>query len=795
MSCLTIRNKGATGSVRSNLYLAFVLCTMLTPISAYAQAPVSPQAEGAAGKGEQLQEIVVTAQRREQNLQETPIAVSAFSGEALQASGVANVKELASVDASLNIPHAAGVYLPFLRGIGNSAGGNVGNESSIAAYIDDVYYSRLSSAYLALGSMERVEVLKGPQGTLFGRNSSGGAIQMFTKDPGRDAEMNAKIVYANYNTLSGQFYASGPISDTLAWNISFGAYDQRDGWGRSITTGGEAYTEKYATVRSKLIWEPTDTTRLKLVGFYAYSKGDIGITQDRHKGTYGSSANWGAFGAPFPPGYPSPAVVLPSLADTPGGFYNNRLNFQDYQREEGYGGSLRIDQEMDIADLVSITAFRNSKGVGHYDADYSAQNFFYGDLNDIDRQITQEFQLKSKKGSSVDWILGAFYFHSKAGYNPVSVVGDLLDALIAPGGSQNLYGMQKVDSYSLFGQATVPVSTSTNVTVGLRYTIDDVSGEGATTATVPGVGEFPIAANYSTSSKFKRLTWRGALDHKFTDDLMAYASVSRGFKAGTHNTFGLDSPAAAPETVDAYEIGLKSELFDRRVRINGALFWNDIKNPQVLTVIQKGLAVGIGLTNAKKARVKGVEIGIEAVAAEGLKLRGAATYLDAKYVSFVNAPFYNQDGVTLVGPCTIDSATGTASVSNPATCAPLPANGANGNRMANVPKWRFSVGGNYTADTSAGKVVADVSLNYTGKFAWTPDNRISESSVTLVNASLNFTPSAMDWMTIGVWGKNLGDVQYYDVTQASTGPVGDIGGYISSAAAPRTYGVSVSFKY
>jgi iron complex outermembrane recepter protein len=755
-------------ALASGLTCGLLLCTFLTPVSARAQITEGGE------KGVQLEEIVVTAQRREQNLQDTPVAVSAFSAQTLQAGGVSNVRELTQVDPSLNIPASAGVYLPFLRGVGNSVGGAVGNESSVATYIDDMYYTRLSTAYLGLGSIDRVEVLKGPQGTLFGRNSSGGAIQMFTKDPGQDAEVSATVGYGNYDTISGQFYASTPITDALRWNIAIGASDQRDGWGNSIVTGDDAYLEKYATVRSKLIWEPGTGTRVKLVGFYAYSKGDIGFTQDRHKGSYGSSANWAALGAPFPPGYPNPPVVLRSLADTPGGFYDNRLNFRDFQREEGYGASLRIDQDLGFADFVSISAFRNSKGVGRYDADYTAQNFFYGNLNDIDRQITQELQLKSKRSSRIDWILGAFYLRYKAAYNPVAVVGDLIDALVAPGGRLNQYGTQIVNSYSLYGQATAPISDLTNVTLGLRYTRDELSGVGRTTATIPGVGEVPTAPDFRDSKRFQRLTWKGAIDHHFTDDLMAYASVSRGYKAGAYNTFPLDSAPALPETVDAYEIGVKSELFDRRVRLNGALFWNDIKNPQVLTLLSKGLAVGLGLTNAQKARVKGAEIGIEAIATEGLTLRGAATYLDAKYRKFTNAPFYDLNGTTLVGPVTGD---------------------ASGNRLANVPRWRFNIGANYAVDTGAGKWIGDVGAGYTSSFAWNADNRVFEKSVMLVNASLSFTPSALDWMTIGIWGKNLGNVKYYAITQESTGPAGDIGGDIAGAAPPRTYGGKISFKF
>lgn len=748
-------------SFASRLAIGLLLCTGLTP------AAIAQDA-AAESSSEQLQEIVVTAQRREQNMQDTPVAVSAFNAQVLQASGVSNVKELAHVDPSLNIPQVVGVYLPFLRGVGNAAGGNLGNESSVPVYIDDVYYTRLSTAYLAINSLDRVEVLKGPQGTLFGRNSSGGAIQMFTKDPGQKTEVNASIGYANYKTLSGQFYAATPLTDTLSWNIAFGGSNQRDGWGKSITTGGDIYLEKHATVRSKLLWEPGTGTRVKIVGFYAYSKGDIGIPIDRHSGTYGGSA-----AVPLP-GYPNPPVVLPSLADVPGNqFYNSRVNFLAIAREKGYGGSVRIDQEIGFADLVSISAFRRSKGLVQQDGDLTAQNLLNADLNHRDRQFTQEVQIKSRQGSKIDWIVGAFYLRTRVAYVPAVVYGDLLTLAVAPGAVQNIDSRQTIDSYSAFGQATAPLDEKTNLTLGLRYTNDKVKGFGRQTATIPGVGEVPLAPDYSDSKTFRRLTWKGALDHHFTDDVMAYASIGRGYKSGTYKTLPLDDVPALPETVDTYEVGLKTELFDRRVRVNGALFWNDIKNPQVLTVITRGLVSSIGLTNAQKARVKGAEIGVEAITGRGLKLRGAATYLDGEYREFTNAPLYSQNGQTIVGPVPGD---------------------ASGNRLPNTAKWRFDVGVNYAVDTGIGELVSDISVSHTGRFAWNPDNLVTEKAVTLVNASLNLNPSSLEWMTIGLWGKNLGNVKYYASSQENVGPLGT-GGFQSVAAAPRTYGGTISVKF
>jgi iron complex outermembrane receptor protein len=744
------------------LTCGLLLGTGLVPASVFAQ-------QASTGSSDQLVEIVVTAQRREQNLQDTPIAVSAFNGQELQERGVSSVLELAQVDPSLNIGYNQGIVYPFLRGIGNLAAGSVGNESSVAVYIDDVYYTRLSAAYLALGDIERVEVLNGPQGTLFGRNTSGGAITMFTKDPGQKPELDATIGYANYNTTSGQFYASTPITDTLAWNIAFGGSDQRDGWGHSVTTGQDAYLGSDYTVRSKLIWEPSDATRIKIVGFYAYSDGDLGLAHDLLQGTYGKTAALPA------PGYPNPPMVLPSLANS-GGFYDTRFNFPNTAHEEGYGGSLRIDQDIGFAGLVSITAFRNSKGYTLNDSDFSPQNFYNDILNETDRQLTQEFQIKSKSGSKIDWIVGAYYLHSRAGYDPAVVYGDLLNYGVAPGATESIFGIQTINSYSIYGQTTAPIGETTNLTVGLRGTSDYLSGAGSEFVTIQGVGNIPAGPNYSNSKDFGAMTWKVAIDHHFTPNVMGYVSDSRGYKAGTYDTVPLDAPPARPEIVDAYELGVKSEFFDRRLRLNTALFWNQIKDPQVLTIINQGVASGVGLVNAQEARTRGVEIGFDAIAAEGLKLRGAASYLDATYTEFTNAPFYSgglTPGSTLTGPVLGD---------------------ASGNRLPEAPTWRFDAGANYTLNTSVGEWVGDVGASYRGKVTWFDDNSYFEKSVTLVNASLNFTPSSWNHMTISVWGKNLGNVKYYTFSVEQSTPLGT-GGYIAGAAPPLTFGGTVSVKF
>lgn len=770
---MTYASNGETGRrvAASALLAGLLLGTALTPATAFAQqGAAAAGAQDASDTGDRLQEIVVTAQRRSENVQNVPVAISAFGGDALQATGVSSILQLKQVDPSLNTAFNQGVAFPSLRGIGNISAGVVGNEASVAMYVDDIYYTRLYSSFLNLGDIDRVEVLKGPQGTLFGRNATGGAIQIFTKDPGRTTEFNAMLGYGNYDTLSGQLYISAPIGETLSWNISAGMTDQRDGWGHSVVNGQEEYLGKNWTARSKLIWEPSDRTRIKIVGFYAFSNEDFGLPHDVVRGGFvGSPSN-------LPPGYPNPRVILPSLGDL-GHFYGSRFAFRNYVRQKSWGGSVRIDQDLGFGDLVSITGYKKSKVLSFNQMSQTSPYFFilpqYIDNNDF----TQEIQLKSHGDSKISWIVGAYYMHYFSGYNPAQIYGDIF----GPGVVYSLRGLQKVDSYSAFAQATAPLGEATNVTLGVRGSMDRLKGFGDQYISIPGLGTLPaagpgVANPYRGRKTFRSVTWKAAVDHHFSPDFMTYGSISRGFKAGTYNTFPLADEPAKPEVVDAFEVGFKSELLDRRVRLNGALFWNEIKDPQVITVLPSTSAVSVGLVNAKKARSKGFELAVNAIVVKGLELRGDVTYLDAKYVSFKNGPFFTgglTPGTTISGPFLGD---------------------ASGNVLPNAARWRYDIGANYMVDSSIGKWRADVNASYTSRVTWSADNAYFQRPITLVNASLSFTPDAMDNLTFGLWGKNLGNVKYYAYAEQNAfGP--DVGGYRAEASAPRTWGGTISFKY
>ncbi len=735
-----------------------------------------------------LQEIVVTAQKRAENVQDTPLSVTAVSGANLAVKSIVTVQDLARIDPALQIGHSTGVVTTFIRGIGNPVT-TAGNEASVPIYIDDVYYVRASYPFFSLGSVERVEVLKGPQGTLFGRNASGGVISVYTRDPNfSKAEMSGKVGYGNYDTVTGQLYVNRPITDSLAANFAVDASKQNHGWGRDINTGLPTYREHHVSLRGKVLWKPTESTSIKLIGYYERAYNEQGIYARPFPGTVSGYPDGLHNGFPIVPGQPT--GVQPTL-----GFYDTNLSFNQFDRSRGYGGSIRVDQGIGFADFVSISAIRRNKELYYSEGDNSSVDQLRYQLHVLDHQFSQEFQLKSKPSSKLTWILGAYYLNALQGFNPTNING--LGTKLVGVDNVAIIGKERIKSYAGFGQATYPILEDTNLTGGLRYTVDKVGGVGTTTTTLSAgvLGPNPVSLqtqNDSFNRTFRKLTWKTSLDHHFGRDVMAYVNYSRGYKAGTFNTLPLDSPALKPEVVDAYEVGMKTELFDRKIRVNGALFWNDIKSPQVQAQ-RNGL---VALVNAGSARTRGVEFDASALLARNLTLSVGGTYLDAKFRDFKNAPSYCPSPTISNAQCAAIIAANGAS---PAVIASIGDGNLNqifvnadGHRLPYASKIKISAGLDYILEASGlGKFTFDGSVNYASKFNWDADNVIKEPAHTFLDASLTFAPEALDNISLRFWMKNITGVHY------NVGYYAQASGsaFSSSPGAPRTFGGEVLFKF
>lgn len=719
-------------------------CAMVMATApAFAQeASVAPPASDQADEAGQISDIVVTAQKRAQNLQDVPVAVTAFTGSALQDRGIVNVGELTTITPGLQIGSSNGVALPFLRGIGTTSF-SVGVESSVAVYTDGIYYTRLPQGFLALNNIERVEVLKGPQGTLFGRNSSGGIVNIITPDPSHNFAVRGSVGYGRFDTFRGDLYVTGGLADNLAADITIGGTNQEKGWGTNLATGNKAGFQNDFTVRSKLLFEPGDDTRLVLTGFYSYSLGSS-------QGNVFPGFTRGTREAPF------------ELITTLPNFYDQDQDIDGRSKAEAWGVSLKAEQNLGFATLTSISGYTENKERIDGDGDYGTRPDFIYVLDSKIEQFTQELQLTGDGGGPLDWVLGLYYYDAKSRYNPAHFYG----ALFAPA-DLFIHAKQHVKAYAAYAQATYEVARGLSLTGGLRYTRDKMSGEGFTDLEVGGVPVGTIPAG-SDSRTFNKLTFRTAVDYQFTPDILGYVSFSRGYKSAGYNLLPFEAPPQKPETLDAYEVGFKTDLFDRRLRLNISGFWYDVSNPQV----QLNRNGSVFLSNADSSRVKGIELEGQVAFGGGFTGRFGFTYLDSKYRKYLDAPS---------GPPNPNPPYGAAD--------PLISIDASGNRTPLAAKIVFNLGADYVIETGHGDVQLSADYYHNSGYYFEPDNLLHQKAFDLLSGQIKYSPT--DNLAVRFWGKNLLGEKYvsWALTQAGAP------GYPFVAGAPRTYGVSVDFNF
>jgi iron complex outermembrane receptor protein len=688
---------------------------------------IGPIAAGLADDAQNtgLDEIVVSAQRRDESLQNVPIAVVALTSNTLTQMGVTRSDELLSAVPGLDFSRQADGATIFIRGVGNPNGG-VGQESSVALYIDGVYLPSPIGAMFSFNNIDRVEVLKGPQGTLFGRNATGGVIQVITKDPSSIASAEGTVSYANYEAIESTFYGTTGVTGNLATDLAVYGYNRAQGWGTYTFLDREAFKGSEWDVRNKWLWTPGDSTEVRL----AIDAGEVKTLE---------GIGW---------------HQLPGAKGLDGSVYNGHFYDQPDDFPTGavdrYGGaSLSFKQDTGIGKFVSTTAYRGIKGYYQIDQDATPTVIFDNYVSQPERTFTQELQLLSATTDRLQWIIGAFFYHDDSKFDPIRLTGPGF----MPLGVFNIRDEQTTTSYAGYAQGTAEIAQSTNFTAGLRYTDDRRGVVGSQEA--PGVGVVNTGGGHAS---FSKLTWRLALDHKFTPATMGYVSYNRGFKAGLFNLGSYNDPAAKPEILDAYEIGLKSELFDRKLRLNAASFYYNYKDLQVAVPFPGGESV----YNAATARMYGLDLDVTARATEHLTLQGGLNYTHSRYTSFPLGPILT----------------------------PLPAGGAatasgdlTGNTPVHAPKFTSVVGANYRYDTDIGAVDLSATYSYNDGFFWYPDNIERQPVTNIVNASIGWTARSGHW-GISLWGKNLLSEEYYSqVSESSLG-------YAGSPAPPRTFGVT-----
>lgn len=715
------------------------------PVATGAPAtPDSTAAPSGTGTGSDLGEIVVTAQKRAESLQRVPIAVTAVTAAELQTFHVSNNLQLAALTPGLNFTQSTIAAQPWIRGIGNSSG-VPGNEPAVATYVDGVYRPSPVSAWFSYNSVENIQVLKGPQGTLFGRNATGGVISITTKKPDFKPLLDVSAGYGNYNTLSGSLYVSGGITDSLAADLSVSDTDQLDGFGRDLQRNTDVFRNRSLSLRSKWFWRIGDTTTATFSADYDRTKSDQGIALAVLPGTISDS------------GYAHA-----------GGYYDTNSAIKQRGQQKQGGGALTLEHGFDWATLTSITAYRKLRSTGIENADPVGYNYSIF-INAKENTLTQEINLQSVPRSPLRWIVGFYYFDDKAYDYPQGTFGNFFGN---PTGGPLIFGKQSTRSYAVYGQTSIPLfNEKGHLTLGGRYTRDTRSIRGFA-ETSPGnfaLSGPPAALNFNPavprSATAGKFTYRIAYDHQITNDLLGYASYSVGFKSGNYN---VTSPTTVPtkaETLYASEVGAKSEWFNRRLRINGALFYYKFHDLQVKSIINGRSAD----SNAAEAEYYGGDLDADALLTRGLVLKGSLSYVHARYKSYKVAPIVS----ILPNGNVVGAGFGNLT----------------GNRVALVDPFSGSLTLQYSTDVSFGQLNVSANASYHHGYYADAQNFVKQPSYTLLGASTGWTSKSKNW-TVDVWGQNLLNQKYFVIASISAAI-----GQLYSPASPATFGIRVSRRF
>ena len=724
-----------------------------------------------------LATIVVTAERREDTIQDVPLAISAVSGDDLAEANIYDTEALASTVPGLVLQRDV-VGKAVIRGIGTE-NFTVGGDPGVATYVDGAYIARASGAIFDFFDVERVEVLRGPQGTLYGRNATGGVINVISKAPSDTFEARGSFTYGNYDTVRAEAAVSGPLTDGLRVRVA-GLYSKRDGFTDNIFPGIESRgldeldTKDLFAIRARLDADITDRLTLELIG-------DI-YRDDSNPPAFwytDDTLPWQSPDAIFPrdlrtvaQGYETQVFDLPDLEV-------GQANRQD---QEGITG--RLVFEGNGFTVTSVTAYRNigfdwiNDGDGL--SDYSVVYF----QKDESEQFSQDIQVASTGDSAFQWILGASYLTEDSdGLYAIPLGPDYVN-VPRPDGLEGLLinstiayiGTNKTDAFGAFVEGSYTFGDFT-ATAGLRYSDEqkDATLDFLFTA-------FGVEANFDESLSFDALTPRFVIEWAPSPDMNLYASVTRGFKSGGFSL--LDNPLNAfdAEKIWAYEAGLKSQFADDRIRLNLAGFYYDYTDQQLSQVTN----LATQTTNAGSSTIYGIEAEFVAIIAPGFTIEGNASYLETEFELFCTTDSRNPALQNDVQNCSFDDgAGGTFATPNLA-----------GNRLPRAPDFSSFVAARYeTAVTDALDGFVRAEWQYTGDQFFSVFNRpsIAQSGYSLFNASAGIT-SVDDGWSVRVWGRNIFDKEYFSnlfesgVLDNVVVPQGFVG-------PPATYGITVGFEY
>jgi iron complex outermembrane receptor protein len=808
-------------SIRSALLLGAGLTALLsTPAHAQDEIPADPTPT--VEEEQDSNDIIVTARRRSESAQDIPLAVSVLGAQQLDETGAFNVNRLQQLAPTLQFyssnPRNTAVNI---RGLGVPFGlTSDGFEQGVGIYVDDVYYSRVASATFDFLDVAQIEVLRGPQGTLYGKNTTAGAINIQTNQPTFDFEGRAEVSVGNYNFQQARLAVSGPLSETVAARVAFSG-TSRNGTIRNVTTGENIQSLDNIGLRAQLLWEPTSDLKIKLVG--DYNKQDAVCCGSVFVRT-------GATQRPLNRQFAALAAAQNYAPPSTNPF--DRLTDLDSNLNAGNviaGAALKITWDVGPGTFTSVSAWRYWDWKPENDRDFTGLSIVALSQNPSQQdQFTQEVRY-AYTGDTFDFVLGAFAFNQRIdtqgteqhGINssrwtiaPNNVLSN--DPSVLNGLTARNTQFLKSTSAALFGQLSWKVTDAFTIQPGARLNYDKKSGfyqrrvftgtgvelTGAETdaRSRAQLGVFTPQTSAPADTDWN-LTYDLTLSYEVVPDVLAYGTYAKSFKTIGINQNGLPTdangqPIAAagtirPEQVDHFEIGLKSQFWNRKATLNLAAFRTDIRDYQAtVNNGQFGVLRGF-LANAGKVRSQGIEADFSIRPSQRLNAYANAAYTDAKYVRFVDAPCPPElSGGTTAAPGQTPSAPGTPGGISPPNCD------ISGQRLPGVSKWAFSFGAEANEPATFLGKPGEVYLGYDGSYRSSFSSNPSPSIYTLVdgyslsNFRLGFR--ADDGLNLFAWVRNAFDEDYFEQLFVGPGNTGLIAGLPGD---PRTWGATASITF
>jgi iron complex outermembrane receptor protein len=703
---------------------------------AIAQTSAAPAAES------EEEIIVVTARKREESLQDVPIAVSAITGEQLLESHVTRATEIQNYIPNLTINGAFGVVNPqiFIRGVGNNDfNDNAG--ATVGVYQDEVYLSAPAGKLVQTFDLQSAQVLRGPQGTLFGRNNTAGAITFTSRRPDGELEGYARATAGNFDRMDMEGAVSFPISEHLSGRLAV-QRNTRSGYADNLDENGD-FRERIGDIdelagRLLLRWRQDNFDAVLNLNF---SNADNDRLPSKSFGINPDGTDGGGF-----------------INPDPGNIRENSSNYHEVEQAETRGAFLTASYAFPDFTISSITAYYNAQRHVTLDVDKSPNNLLHIIREPESQQYSQELRITSNGDTALDWIAGLYYLREDLA----------VDTLFAFGGPREPFFPQVYNSdtetYAAYAEFIYSLTERLSFTGGARYTVDERDFD----IIVGGGAAVPFT---EFQNEWNEWAWRGILDYKLTDNAMIYASASRSFQGGGYNggSFTLEEVGVGfdPEFLLAYEAGAKLSLAQGRLVANMAAFYYDYTDPQVFTLDggqAGGSAAGFVSTivNADSATVQGFELELVAHPTDLLSINASIGLLDTSYGELV-----------LPGP-------GNTIISG------------DGNRLIGAPDVDLAVGFTQIFPLSSGEMSLSADYNYRSRryFDITQRDAMSGDGYGLLNGRIAYT--APNGVQIGLWGKNLSDEEY--VTFKAD--LSTFGGFIENFYdSPRTFGVDLTYRF